>query len=84
MGSTLHPQNASKKRGYWKQWEIWDRGEAGGARCQLEAFDEAEKIGEAVHERARVNVAKFASRVAQKIHHGGHGVHREEQKYFRM
>jgi predicted thioesterase len=42
---------------------------------EVEAFDEVEKIGEAVHERARVNVAKFASRVTEKIHHSGHRVH---------
>jgi predicted thioesterase len=39
---------------------------------EIEAFDEVEKIGEAVHERARVNVAKFASRVTEKIHHRVH------------
>lgn len=33
---------------------------------QLEAFDEAEKIGEAVHERFIIQVDKFNSRVAQK------------------
>ena len=33
---------------------------------ELEAFDELEKIAEAVHERASVNVARFANRVAEK------------------
>jgi len=33
---------------------------------EIEAFDEVEKIGEALHERARINVAKFASRVGEK------------------
>jgi predicted thioesterase len=33
---------------------------------ELEAFDEVEKVGEAVHERGRVNVARFAARVVEK------------------
>jgi fluoroacetyl-CoA thioesterase len=33
---------------------------------RVEAWDEKEKIGEGTHERAIVNVAKFASRMAQK------------------
>jgi fluoroacetyl-CoA thioesterase len=33
---------------------------------RLEAFDEVEKIGEAVHERFIINAEKFNSRVAQK------------------
>ena len=34
---------------------------------EIEAFDEAEKIGEAKHQRAVVNVAKFAERVRAKM-----------------
>jgi predicted thioesterase len=39
-----------------------------GRRIQfrVEARDEQEKIGEGTHERAIVNVAKFATRVAEK------------------
>jgi predicted thioesterase len=33
---------------------------------EVEAFDEAEKVGEAEHDRAVVNVAKFSARVAAK------------------
>ncbi len=33
---------------------------------KLEAFDEVEKIGEAVHERFIINAEKFNARVAQK------------------
>jgi fluoroacetyl-CoA thioesterase len=33
---------------------------------RVEAWDEKEKIGEGTHERAIVNVAKFAARMAQK------------------
>ncbi|HEY2012372.1 MAG TPA: thioesterase family protein [Bryobacteraceae bacterium] len=33
---------------------------------RVEAWDEKEKIGEGTHERAIINVAKFASRLAQK------------------
>ena len=33
---------------------------------RVEAFDEKEKIAEGVHQRAIVNVAKFATRVAAK------------------
>jgi len=42
--------------------------EAGERRVQfrVEAWNEQEKIGEGTHERAIVNVAKFATRVAQK------------------
>jgi predicted thioesterase len=32
----------------------------------VEAFDEKEKIGEGTHERAIINVAKFATRLAEK------------------
>jgi fluoroacetyl-CoA thioesterase len=32
----------------------------------IEAFDEMEKIGEATHARASINVAKFAARLAAK------------------
>jgi predicted thioesterase len=34
---------------------------------EIEAFDETEKIGEASHQRAAVNVAKFAERVRAKM-----------------
>ena len=34
---------------------------------RVEAFDEREKIGEGTHERAIVNIAKFASRLAVKL-----------------
>ena len=39
-----------------------------GRRLQfrVEAWDEKEKIGEGTHERAIVNVAKFATRLAEK------------------
>jgi fluoroacetyl-CoA thioesterase len=39
-----------------------------GRRIQfrVEAWDEKEKIGEGTHERAVINVAKFASRLAAK------------------
>jgi predicted thioesterase len=33
---------------------------------RVEAWDEQEKIGEGTHERAIINVAKFAARLAQK------------------
>lgn len=33
---------------------------------RVEAFDEKEKIGEGTHERAIINVAKFAARMAGK------------------
>jgi predicted thioesterase len=33
---------------------------------EVEAFDEVDKIGEGVHKRASVNVAKFESRLAAK------------------
>ncbi|MGA2267108.1 MAG: thioesterase family protein [Bryobacteraceae bacterium] len=33
---------------------------------RVEAWDEKEKIGEGTHERAIVNVAKFATRLAEK------------------
>jgi predicted thioesterase len=39
---------------------------------EVEAFDDVEKIGEAAHERASVNVAKFASRVSAKREKAGH------------
>ena len=35
-------------------------------RFRVEAWDEKEKIGEGTHERAVINVAKFATRLAQK------------------
>jgi fluoroacetyl-CoA thioesterase len=34
---------------------------------RVEAWDEKEKIGEGTHERAIINVAKFATRMAQKL-----------------
>ena len=39
-----------------------------GRRLQfhVEAWDEREKIGEGTHERAIINVAKFATRLAEK------------------
>lgn len=33
---------------------------------RVEAFDEKEKIGEGTHERTIINVAKFATRLAEK------------------
>jgi len=33
---------------------------------EIEAFDETEKVGEAGHQRAAINVAKFAERVRAK------------------
>jgi predicted thioesterase len=33
---------------------------------RVEAWDEKEKIGEGTHERAIINVAKFATRLAEK------------------
>jgi fluoroacetyl-CoA thioesterase len=35
--------------------------------CRVEAHDEREKIGEGTHERAVINVARFASRLASKL-----------------
>ncbi len=35
-------------------------------RFRVEAFDEKEKIGEGTHERAIINVARFAARLAEK------------------
>jgi predicted thioesterase len=35
-------------------------------RFRVEAWDETEKIGEGTHERAIINVAKFATRLAEK------------------
>ena len=35
-------------------------------RFKVEAFDEKEKIGEGIHERFVINVARFASRVQAK------------------
>jgi fluoroacetyl-CoA thioesterase len=39
-----------------------------GRRIQfrVEAWDETERIGEGTHERAIINVAKFATRLAEK------------------
>ena len=34
---------------------------------RVEARDEKEKIGEGTHERAIINVAKFATRLAEKL-----------------
>jgi len=34
---------------------------------RVEASDEKGKIGEGTHERAIINVAKFAARMAQKL-----------------
>jgi len=36
-------------------------------RFRVEAYDEKEKVGEGMHERAVINVAKFAERVRAKI-----------------
>ena len=33
---------------------------------RVEAWDEKEKVGEGTHERTIINVAKFATRLAQK------------------
>jgi len=33
---------------------------------RVEAYDEKEKIGEGTHERAIINIAKFATRLAAK------------------
>jgi fluoroacetyl-CoA thioesterase len=33
---------------------------------RVEAWDEKEKIGEGTHQRAIINVAKFAARMAEK------------------
>ena len=38
---------------------------------EIEAFDEVEKIGEATHVRAPINVAKFAARIAAKKEKAG-------------
>ena len=35
-------------------------------RFRVEAWDEKEKIGEGTHERAIINVARFATRLAEK------------------
>ena len=34
---------------------------------EIEAFDDAEKVGEATHQRAAVTIAKFAERVRAKM-----------------
>ena len=34
---------------------------------RVEAWDEKEKVGEGTHERAVINVAKFATRLAEKM-----------------
>ena len=34
---------------------------------RVEAWDEKEKVGEGTHERAVINVAKFATRLAEKV-----------------
>jgi fluoroacetyl-CoA thioesterase len=34
---------------------------------RVEAWDETEKIGEGTHERGIINVAKFATRLAEKV-----------------
>ncbi len=36
-------------------------------RFEVEAFDQAEKIAEGTHQRARVNVPRFADRVLKKL-----------------
>ena len=36
---------------------------------RVEAWDEKEKIGEGTHERAIINVAKFATKLAEKMQH---------------
>jgi fluoroacetyl-CoA thioesterase len=40
-----------------------------GKRVQfrVEAWDEKEKIGEGTHERAIIDIAKFATRLAEKM-----------------
>ena len=38
---------------------------------EIEAFDEAEKIGEATHVRVSINVSKFATRIAAKKEKAG-------------
>jgi fluoroacetyl-CoA thioesterase len=38
---------------------------------EVEAFDEVEKIGEATHARASINVAKFGARIAAKKEKAG-------------
>jgi fluoroacetyl-CoA thioesterase len=38
----------------------------GRVEFRVEAWDEKEKIGEGTHERAIINVAKFATRLAEK------------------
>jgi len=40
-----------------------------GRRVQfrVEAWDEKEKIGEGTHERAIIDIAKFATRLAEKL-----------------
>jgi len=40
-----------------------------GRRVQfrVEAWDEKEKVGEGTHERAIINIAKFATRLAEKL-----------------
>jgi predicted thioesterase len=38
---------------------------------RVEAWDEQEKIGEGTHQRAIVNVARFAARMAEKRNAGG-------------
>jgi predicted thioesterase len=37
-----------------------------GVQFGVEAWDERKRIGEGTHERANINVAKFATRVAAK------------------
>jgi fluoroacetyl-CoA thioesterase len=39
---------------------------------EVEAFDEVDKIGEGLHKRASVNVAKFDARLAPKKQRAGH------------
>jgi len=38
---------------------------------RVEAWDEKEKIGEGTHERALINVARFATRLAEKMKQPG-------------
>jgi fluoroacetyl-CoA thioesterase len=42
-------------------------------RFKVQAFDEKEMIGEGTHERAVINVARFAARVQAKLRDRGNG-----------
>jgi len=47
---------------------------------RVEAWDEKEKIGEGTHQRAIINVAKFAARMAEKQTAGVAGLQSVAQK----